>query len=264
MSPRNAMAIAIFCSLIAAIVVSRLARSTKETREGNADVTGVAQPDRASDADPTRGAAAGASNPRRSTLPVPGSEPPERGAPRDEEARMLRGEPDDRGPEKRDGDQPGSPRPLPDGGWPLDEDAGWDDPTNDRVLGPKSWMAPVDQEELARIDETFERSRALRHDPNLSNRDRRSSIESVRPVVDRCYEALATRVPGIEGRIILGWRSGASNGSGWVRDPRIVTNYRLDDEQFESCVLSGMEGLRFPSGDGDAIEVEHPFFYDGK
>ena len=139
----------------------------------------------------------------------------------------------------------------------------WSDTTNARVLGQKTWMAEVSDEENARIDEVFEKARAARHDPSLSSRDRRSSIEVVRSVVDRCFEDLQKRQPGVQGRLILAWESGASDGRGWIRDPRITTNYKLGEPQFESCILGGLAGLTFAAADGEPITVEYPFFYDG-
>jgi len=139
----------------------------------------------------------------------------------------------------------------------------WSDPTNERVLGSKDWMAEVSEEDNERIDEVFERARAARFDPSLSPRDRRSSIEVAEEVVDGCFEELQTRFPAVEGRLIVEWESGASGGQGWIRAPRITTNYRLRDPTFEECVIGRLDGRTFPSADGEPITVEYPFFYDG-
>lgn len=141
--------------------------------------------------------------------------------------------------------------------------AAWDDPTNDRVLGPKEWMAGTDDEERARIDEVFEKSRAARYDPRLSIQDRGQSVAAMRAVVDACFQALAQRVPGSSGRLIVAWTAGASGGQGRVSNPRIKVNYKLEDETFEACILDGAQNLRFDAADGEPIEVEVPFFYDG-
>lgn len=139
----------------------------------------------------------------------------------------------------------------------------WRDPVNERVLGPRAWMAPISDEENARIDEIFERARAARHDPRLSPRDRRTAIETARPIVDGCVESLRRRRPGAEGRLILAWESSASGGRGTIRNVRITVNVKLDDPEFERCVLTGLEGRTFPAEDGETRLVEYPFFYDG-
>lgn len=139
----------------------------------------------------------------------------------------------------------------------------WDDPVNARVLGQKEWMAPVDDAETVRIDQVFEEARAARHDPSLSNASRAASIAAVKAVADRCYEQLARRQPAIRGRLIVGWTASASAGRGQVTNPRIKVNYRLQDAEFEACVLDGSSRASFRSADGEPIEVEAPFFYDG-
>lgn len=138
----------------------------------------------------------------------------------------------------------------------------WADPVNAKVLGRKTWMAPLDQQETQRIDDVFDRARAARVDPRISHRDRRTSIETVRKVVDRCYEELARRVPGSRGRLIVAWESGATAGTGWVREVRIGANHRLEDPTFEACIVDGAEGLTFPATDGESRTVEYPFFYE--
>ena len=166
-----------------------------------------------------------------------------------------------------DDDGPADRRPADAGDAALPPDASrpaelWADPVNAKVLGRKTWMAPLDDQESERINDIFERARAARVDPRISHRDRRTSIETVRKVVDRCYEDLVRRVPGSRGRLIVAWESGATAASGWVRDVRIGANHGLRDAAFEACILDGAEGLTFPAADGDARTVEYPFFYE--
>ncbi len=139
----------------------------------------------------------------------------------------------------------------------------WEDPTNAEVLGQKQWMAPVEDAEALRIERVFEAARAARHDPRLPDRSRAASIEAARQVIDRCFGALADRHPGIQGRLIVGWTAGASGGRGVIRNPRIAVNYKLSEPQFEACVLDGLAGQAFRGPDGDPIEIQAPFFYDG-
>jgi hypothetical protein len=124
-------------------------------------------------------------------------------------------------------------------------------------------MAPVSADEEARIDEVFEKARAVRYDPQLSPEGRATSIEAARVVLEACFEALQERQPEASGRVIVGWTSGAAEGRGWIRNPRISVNYKLGEPAFESCVLDGLAGRSFPAADGDPIEVEAPFFFDG-
>lgn len=165
-----------------------------------------------------------------------------------------------------------APVPTPDAGTTstdeieqaqVETEPEWDDPTNQRVLGPKVWVAPVDDAEALRIDQVFKDARAARFDPRLPNQSRSASILAVKEVVDRCFDALVDRVPGASGRLIVAWMAGATGGQGRVTNPRIKVNYKLDDPAFESCVIDGAAGRTFRGPDGDPIEVEAPFFYDG-
>jgi hypothetical protein len=169
-------------------------------------------------------------------------------------------QPEHQQPAHRDaGSQPAHQQPK----HPQPATNEWADPTNQQVLGRKSWMAPVEETEQARIDQVFEDSRAARYDPRLPNASRAASVEAARQAVDACFTALKERTPTAKGRLIVAWRAGAENGRGWIRDPRISVNYGLEDPMFEACVLDGVARQTFRGVDGDAIDVEVPFFYDG-
>lgn len=144
-------------------------------------------------------------------------------------------------------------------------DAGpqWVDPVNARVLGPQSWMAPDDDAEAARIDEVFERYRAVREDPRLGDRARASSIASAREIVDACFATLRERQPAARGRLIVAWRAEPRAGRGFIVAPRVTANVGLRDPAFESCLLEGLTERPFGPADGEPVEVEAPFFYDG-
>ena len=63
--------------------------------------------------------------------------------------------------------------------------------------------------------------------------------------------------------MIVAWTTGAAMGTGWIRNVRIPTNVDLEDEQFEGCIVQNLEGTKYKAEDGNAIDVEYPFFYDG-
>ena len=138
------------------------------------------------------------------------------------------------------------------------------DPENQRVLGPNGWMAPVDPQENERIDQVFEESRAARYDPNLNDAGRAASVAVARQTVTACFDAFKRRRPDASGRIVVMWTAGAATaGQGRITNPRLGTNYQLQDAAFESCIVNGLRNQRFDSDAGDPIEVEVPFFFDG-
>lgn len=137
----------------------------------------------------------------------------------------------------------------------------WVDPTNQRVLGPKSWMAKADEKEKQRIADTFTRN-ASRMKNRVNASTRQNSIEAMRTAVTACLEEYREINPEATGRVIVSWNAqGAKSGVGKVSDVSIDTNMGLRDETFESCVTS-VDGLRFEGEIGRNIRVEYPFMFD--
>lgn len=130
------------------------------------------------------------------------------------------------------------------------------------ALGPSEWSATISPEEEAEIQAAFDAIPAP--DPRVTRRDRKSSIEVARAVVEDCFRELQVRSPGRRGRIAVAWTASASRGRGLIADPEITLNLKLDEALFEQCVTTSLDGLTYPAMDeGEPLRVEYPFFFDG-
>lgn len=128
-------------------------------------------------------------------------------------------------------------------------------------IGPGQWAAPISPEEEAEIQAAFDAIPP--RDPRVTPRDRRSSIEVARVVVEDCFRALQQRHPGRRGRVAVAWTASADRGVGRIDDPEITLNLKLRESLFEQCIVQGLDGLTFPAEDqGEPRRVEYPFFFD--
>ncbi len=132
---------------------------------------------------------------------------------------------------------------------------------NPGPMGPDGWAAPISPEEEAEIQAAFD---ALPEpDPRVTRRDRKTSIEVARVVVEDCYRELQRRHPGRRGRIAVAWTAMANEGQGTISEPEITLNLRLREMEFEACIEQGLDGLTFPADDqGEPLRVEYPFMFD--
>jgi hypothetical protein len=145
-------------------------------------------------------------------------------------------------------------------GAQRDGGGGYADPVNDEVLGPKAWMADLPEEQREDIDEELDRQRPEPFPIDLEVR--REGIEVAKAVVFDCYDALQRRQPQRTGRIIVSFDVVAGGGSATLRNTDVPTNVKLDDPQFESCIVDGINGLRIASSDEGTMRVEYPFLFD--
>ncbi len=185
--------------------------------------------------------------------PPPTSEPPDRGSVVVLEDRVERGA----------ADSPAS-APLvadPDAGEPRrSAEAGWVDPVNEEVLGSRSWMAELPEEERDDIDRELDEPAPEQFPLDLGVR--REGIEVAKAVVFDCYDALRRRQPGRTGRIIVSFDVVASGAQATLENTAVPTNVKLDDARFERCIIEGIDGLRVPAADEGEMHVEYPFLFD--
>ncbi|MGM0558390.1 MAG: hypothetical protein ACQEVA_18540 [Myxococcota bacterium] len=139
-------------------------------------------------------------------------------------------------------------------------DAGYVDPVNEEVLGPKAWMPELPEDEREEIDEELDRQSPDPFPIDLGVR--REGIEVAKAVVFDCYDALRRRQPQRTGRIIVSFDVVASGGSATLENTEVPTNVKLDDPQFEACIIDGIDGLQIASSDEGTMRVKYPFLFD--
>jgi hypothetical protein len=146
------------------------------------------------------------------------------------------------------------------GGSQRSADGGYSDPVNNQVLGPESWMAELPEEEREDIDQQLDEPPPKQFPLDLGVR--REGIEVAKAVVFDCYDALQTRQPGRTGRIVVSFDVVATGSEAALRNVDVPTNLDLEDPQFESCIIDGIEGLRVPASEDGEMHVEYPFLFD--
>jgi TonB family protein len=102
----------------------------------------------------------------------------------------------------------------------------------------------------------------------------RGSVESVRGSIPRelvrriirrninalraCYQEGVTRRPDLVGRVVVRF---VISTTGMVSSASIVTS-TMGDRAVEGCLLRAIEGIRFPSQEGETVIVVYSFMFD--
>ncbi len=170
---------------------------------------------------------------------------------------------------------PRAPHPAPQASHPAPQapspDAGldaahapqpqWADPTNQRVLGRRSWMATMSDAGRQAIDDEFDRPRPHPYPYDL--KVRRNGIDVARGIVEDCFERLQKRQPDATGRIMVAFDLVATGQRGQFRKVSLPAVVKLHDPRFQDCITGGLANASFATGEQGVMHVEYPFFFDG-
>lgn len=138
------------------------------------------------------------------------------------------------------------------------EDAGaWADPVNQRVLGPKSWMAELPQAETDAVERVLDAPRPPPRYP-IDLGVRQWSADIAADVVDECFGETAAR-----GRFAVNYRLVADGQRATFEDVHLTNLYQLDDPAFVDCVVANLGSRSFRSSEDGQMQVAQPFLFDG-
>ncbi len=132
-------------------------------------------------------------------------------------------------------------------------------------IGPRRWMAEADDVDVEALENRLRDSEMDQQFELMLRRDRRSSIDVADETIRQCYaEREETRSPDDRGspdRIAVEWKISTDAGDGRINNPRILHQLGPPDQQFERCVLDGLDGLQFEAvGDGGDLLVRQAFY----
>ena len=142
------------------------------------------------------------------------------------------------------------------------EDAGtWADPVNQRVLGPKSWMAEVSPAETEALERVLNAPRPAPRYP-IDLRVRQWSADIAAEVVELCFGESQPR-----GRFAVNYRLVADGRRAIFEDIHLTNIYGLDDpvfvDAFVGCVVESLGERSFRSSEEGQMQVARPFLFDG-
>lgn len=128
-------------------------------------------------------------------------------------------------------------------------------------LGPADWMAQPEDVDPDAIEKRLLEGEQRQARQLAIQRDRRRSVDAVRPVLHDCHEALRDRRPDAGTRVALGWAFSTSEAVGTIEKPAVLHHPGVTDEAFEDCLVERLDGLSFDATtDGKYLEVEYAFF----
>lgn len=136
----------------------------------------------------------------------------------------------------------------------------WQDPTNQRVLGRKQWMAQAPDAVSEQLDEELEKERPPRYPIDLQVRQ--SGVDIAKAIVTRCYEELVRRNPQADGRLAVGYNLVADGEKARFKDVDILVKVRLKDVAFDDCVLGELSRASFPTSEQGVMWVEYPLVFE--
>ncbi|MEZ4461401.1 MAG: AgmX/PglI C-terminal domain-containing protein [bacterium] len=89
----------------------------------------------------------------------------------------------------------------------------------------------------------------------------RDGIQSMRPIVEKCYNETLKDFPDAEGRVTLAFTISAEDDEGRVELSELDTEKTtLIDTMLHDCMLEAVGELRFPAPEGNGkVNVKYPF-----
>ena len=128
-------------------------------------------------------------------------------------------------------------------------------PREDAVLanpGPDTMPTPTEAQPKA-VDEEPTGS--------LDREVIRDGIQSMRPIVEKCYNETLKDFPDAEGRVMLAFTIAAEDDEGRVELSELDSEKTtLIDTMLHDCMLEAVGDLRFPAPEGNGkVNVKYPF-----
>lgn len=134
--------------------------------------------------------------------------------------------------------------------------SGWTDPVNQRVLGQKTWMGEIPEEQQKAIEETLNRQLPVRYPIDL--RVRRWSVDIATEVVEKCFEPAEP-----SGRFAVNYTLAADGGRAVFEDVHLSNIYRVQTPVlFAECVVDRLGRRSFASTEDGRMDVSRPFIFD--
>lgn len=137
----------------------------------------------------------------------------------------------------------------------------WTDPTNQRVLGHRSWMVQASDAQTKALDKVLDRKPPQPYP--YAMKVRRNGIDVARGIVDDCFDRLLQRQPDATGRLTLAFDLVATGERGVFRKIRLPAIVKLHDPQFQDCITGGLANASFATSEQGVMRVQYPFFFDG-
>jgi hypothetical protein len=148
--------------------------------------------------------------------------------------------------------QPRSPHPEPTpvdaghaSGPPSDTTTAspYDNPVNQRVLGPKSWLAQPDDATSAAIQRQLSKDVANPTNYDVSSRDRRLAISRLQQAAAHCAQRYLSS--DRRGHIIIRTTLVVSGGRAHLEEVTFDDILRLEQPRFRECIKRRASDIRF-------------------
>lgn len=135
------------------------------------------------------------------------------------------------------------------------EEGTWQDPVNQQVLGPPSWMTQVSAEEQQRIDLAQQTVQPVEEPPEIVLRHQ--SMELAHDVVHACFEPYAPY-----GQFAVYYDVAAAGGQAHFTQVYLAHVERMDDPEVADCIIATLLAQQFPSDENTQVQVGLPFIFD--
>lgn len=145
-------------------------------------------------------------------------------------------------------DEEKAPRP------PTEQITGGEDTPSG--IGPRRWMAEPDDIDVDDVERQLRNGEMKQEYELARRRDRRASIDAVRPLIADCHRRWKKRRPDGGERIAVQWKMSTRAGVGTVEQPKLLHVLGAQDQSIHDCVHRALDGLTFDAvGDGAQMTV---------
>ena len=137
------------------------------------------------------------------------------------------------------------------------------DPVNNRVLGPRRWMAELPEEQKKSIERDLERDVGSQYP--ISMEDRRAAIQKVDEVARKCFRDFFGAHPDVTGgQVIVEFELVVYKSVAEPNDVRVEDPVDVRNPDFLACVRDGVASISLQAARDGTLDIQHPIFFGSR